>query len=307
MSRSSKSVLAMSLLVRDEASLIRHNIEFHHRMGVDAFVITDNASVDGTREIIENLSTDYRIVLIDEPEHTMKQNEWVGRMAQVATDQLGADWIINSDADEFWLPSGGSLKTAISTSAGALLCPRSNMVPDRATLGSPAYTFYQQVLRVTRPFDDDEQSCQPPWQLSERPMIMTRIGPKVMCRLDGLHGVHYGSHGVDHEGPVRESADVHIYHYPVRSFPEFRSKVINHGTSLKSNPDIPGHLYWHLRRWFSLYEHGLLREEYNRLVLDEARERLYLDTGVLEPDHSLWHALAPESAPTAAAQRQAAP
>lgn len=34
--------LIMTLLVKNEAQMLAHNLEFHHRMGVDGFIVTDN-------------------------------------------------------------------------------------------------------------------------------------------------------------------------------------------------------------------------------------------------------------------------
>lgn len=76
--------LAISVLVRDESSRSRQHLAFHRFMGVDSFVITDNGSVDGTREILTALAKDYPIVLINEPQHVMAQDRWVNRMAEVA-------------------------------------------------------------------------------------------------------------------------------------------------------------------------------------------------------------------------------
>ena len=48
--------------------------------------------------------------LIREPAEGLRQGEWVTRMARLAATEFEADWVINSDADEFWYPRGPSLK-----------------------------------------------------------------------------------------------------------------------------------------------------------------------------------------------------
>ena len=276
----------MSLLVRDEANLIAQNISFHARLGVDCFVVTDNGSVDGTRDILEQLRRDFPIAIIDEPEPAMRQDEWVNRMARTAAETFGADWIVNGDADEFWLPANGSLKSAITPDAAVLYCPRVNMLATREQVEAPDYAFHRNVLRVSRPYDNSPFH-RPPWELSRTPVVMTTIGRKVMCSLHGLRGVGYGNHDAIHDGTSAHSSDVLIYHFPVRTFPEFLTKVINHGTSLENNPAIPPHIGWHVRRWFALYREGLIEEEYRRLLVCEDQLNPYLDAGVLTVDGSL--------------------
>jgi glycosyltransferase involved in cell wall biosynthesis len=276
----------MSLLIRDEVGLIAANIAFHSRLGVDCFVVTDNGSIDGTRETLEDLRADFDIVLLDEPRHTMQQDVWVNRMADIARKDLGADWIINGDADEFWAPTGGSLKAAIDTGASVLRCPRANMLASKAAVESQGYSFIDNVFRVVRPFDNSEYKA-PPWRLSDRPVTMSRIGKKVMCRLAGLRAVQYGNHEAIHEGDTIDTADMHVYHYPVRTFSEFLSKVINHGTSLENNRSIPPDIGWHVRRWYSLYQQGLIEQEYSRLVLSEDALGEYLASGIVVVDRTM--------------------
>src|SRR4051794_20611986 len=120
----------MTLLVRDERDVIEANVRYHFSQGVDAIVVTDNGSVDGTREILDGLATEFPIHVIDEPSHTYEQSAWVTRMARKAAED-GADWVINSDADEFWTADRGDLRTAfaaVDAEAGSLVCPRVNML-----------------------------------------------------------------------------------------------------------------------------------------------------------------------------------
>ena len=81
--------LAMTILARDEADIIEDNIRFHASAGVDKFVVTDNASLDGTREILEKLSKEFDVKIFDEPSHTIDQDRWVSRMA---------DWLKENNA-----------------------------------------------------------------------------------------------------------------------------------------------------------------------------------------------------------------
>ena len=60
--------IAMLMLVRDEIDIIEQNIEFHLRFGIENFVVTDNGSVDGTRDILGDFKRRLgkSIVIIDD-------------------------------------------------------------------------------------------------------------------------------------------------------------------------------------------------------------------------------------------------
>src|SRR5215211_7806603 len=87
--------------VRDEADIIEANLRFHRAQGVDFFVIVDTGSVDGTVEILERYE---RVGLVRLERtvggiHDMKSGgeEEITRIAA----EMGADWVIHNDADEF--------------------------------------------------------------------------------------------------------------------------------------------------------------------------------------------------------------
>ena len=131
--------IVMTLLVRDSEELLRDNLEFHLRQGVDFFVITDNASVDGTPGIVEEYVRAGLAELILEPEDTYSQARWVTRMARRAAEH-GADWVINSDDDEFWSGRGGSLRealTEIPPRCDAVRAVRRNHPPLAVSAGPP--------------------------------------------------------------------------------------------------------------------------------------------------------------------------
>ena len=107
--------LAMTLLVRNEADIVDAQIAFHLHAGVDFVVAMDNRSEDGTTEILERYARTGHLHLLREEGDDMRQEVWVTRMARLAATELGADWVLNSDADEFWWPRGGSLKEVLET------------------------------------------------------------------------------------------------------------------------------------------------------------------------------------------------
>ena len=95
--------LVMTILVKNEADIIEANIRTHASLGVDAFAVMDNDSTDGTREILTALQDEFELIIIDE-KGQYSQAKWMKNLARVAKNDLKADWVINNDADEFWLP-----------------------------------------------------------------------------------------------------------------------------------------------------------------------------------------------------------
>ncbi|MCU1444223.1 MAG: glycosyltransferase family 2 protein, partial [Cryobacterium sp.] len=145
--------LFMTVMVRNEADIIGPMIDHHLAQGVDGIIVTDNGSVDGTLEILESYGD--RIELKRDPVHRKQQHSVVTAMARDAYSHFGADWVINADADEFWLPAqgAGSLRDSFLTipkSLRTFLVPVVDMTGDPALSGSGLQRL---TLRDTRSVD----------------------------------------------------------------------------------------------------------------------------------------------------------
>ena len=102
--------IVMTIAVRNEADIIEENLRYHLGAGVDFIIATDHRSEDGTTEILERYERDGLLHLTRETGEAFLQTEWVTRMARLAATRFGADWVINTDADEFWWPHSGTLR-----------------------------------------------------------------------------------------------------------------------------------------------------------------------------------------------------
>ncbi len=104
----------MTLVARDEADIVGDQIRYHLDAGVDFVVATDHRSTDGTTEILRDYEREGRLHLIRRGGEAFTQSEWVTEMARLAATEFGADWVINSDADEFWWPREGRLHDVLA-------------------------------------------------------------------------------------------------------------------------------------------------------------------------------------------------
>src|SRR3954453_7195874 len=100
----------MALKVRDEGDILEANLRFHHALGVDHFMVTDNGSTDETPEVPGRDEKAGRVTGIKEPgtDYRAAGAGWLTQMARLAATELDADWVVHTDADEFWGPFPGS-------------------------------------------------------------------------------------------------------------------------------------------------------------------------------------------------------
>src|SRR5215211_1906598 len=139
--------------VRDEADILEDNLRYHRALGVDFFVIVDTGSIDGTLEILERYEPAglVRLERVQGGIHDMKRGG-EEEMTRIASE-MGADWVIHNDADEFWWPAGGNLKDALASVQepfGMVVAPRTEFVA-RPGEGSFAERMTVREARFLRP------------------------------------------------------------------------------------------------------------------------------------------------------------
>lgn len=301
--------LVMSLLVRNESDVVRDNITFHLAHGVDHVVATDNGSDDGTRDILAEFERMGVATIIDEPAQICAQATWVTRMALLARDELQADWILNNDADEFWVAPSGNLKAGLNrTEADSLNCRRRNMV--FACDGEPSSSSWHEriVHRTVTPVKlprladrlNDPLPC---------PYFYLALPPKVMVRAAGLVSVGGGNHKAVHvRGGKPQRGDVDIYHFPVRSARQFHQKVMQGGSAVARNPDLSKNTSWHWRRWHKKFMEGHGDDALRDALPTADRLRADIEEGCVVLDETMKNLLAeyPSSKQASAARPGAA-
>lgn len=272
----------MTLLVRDEQDILRENLEFHLSRGVDYFIVTDNLSSDSTPAILDEYRRLGVVRVIREPQDDYMQATWVTRMARLAATEHGADWVINSDADEFWFPdvAGASLQDVFESSSATLAAAsiaRMNF-PVVPTSLPPSSPFFERLtLRDTRSI-----------QAAGKP-----LPPKVAHRADPFIEVEQGNHAVRRDGAVVDcgSLPMTILHFPIRSYAQFHRKIQLGGAAYARNTKLKPSVGATWRILYQALLDGRLPDEFRRLSPDDVEVAAQVSSGRLQHDVRLRDAL----------------
>ena len=256
--------LVMTLLVRDEEDIVADNLDFHLAQGVDEVIVTDNGSVDGTLEILRAYEARSLVRIIVERTDDYSQGRWVTRMARIAATEHEADWVINNDADEFWWPREGTLKTlfeGVGDDVGAVVSHRTNFVP-RPEDGRPYWE--RMTLR--------ERESLNPVGKPLPPKLAHRAHPEIVV-VQGNHRIK----GPD-VGSELDDGSIEILHFPMRSYAQFENKIVKGGRAYARNKELPEKTGRTWRRLYETWEQGGLPAHYQENVVAEgARDDLIED------------------------------
>ncbi len=247
--------LAMTMMVRDEADIVQAMIDHHLAQGVDIFIVTDNGSIDGTAEILAEYAARGRIELRHDPSHLKQQAPVVTRMAQDAYTLYGADWVINADADEFFVPLDRSLTLhdifeKIPKSIQSFLVPVTNLTGAPAKDGSGIQRLIYRDVR-------EKESLDRAGIIAHPTPDAIHIGTADVQVVQGNHLVSLASRGA----PAPEFS-LEVLHLPWRSWRQYKEKVENAGRAYDSNPDLTPSPNHHGMRDYARLKAGALLPYY---------------------------------------------
>jgi glycosyltransferase involved in cell wall biosynthesis len=278
-------MIVMTILVKDEIDIIEANIRTHAKLGVDAFVIMDNNSTDGTREKLEALKKEYEITIIDE-KGLYNQAAWMKKLSKTAKKIYNPRWVINNDADEFWIPKNKqTIKEALPKKGAVLTCQRYNMIIDESASNG---NFYDASYYVHNPIFYKKET-----QLTEDypSIILTKIGPKVITDPKGLLLLRGGNHKAlhlrnlrdywRHYDKIKRFDEIEVFHFVLRSYEQFEKHIKIRKALLEDKKHI--RMGPHYRRWVKLYNEGRLKEEWEeRIVIKNHELEVFKKFGIAQ-------------------------
>lgn len=100
-------MIALALRTRDDVETVDACLSFHLNAGVDAVLVVDEGSADGTLEILHAYAGEGVLRLLP-------RGETRTRMARLAVSKFGADWVLHADGDEFLWPRAADLRELLA-------------------------------------------------------------------------------------------------------------------------------------------------------------------------------------------------
>ena len=195
---------AVLMMFRDEADILRKCLDHWYALGVRNFYLCDNGSVDDSREIVADFFTFNQL---NGTAYIDRATDWPGRrvintLKEKALND-GCDWLFPADADEFLcLPDGHTIESWIA---------------QYPTITAWGELPYLNILPNGREY----------WQEPQR---------KACGYIDYCMTISMGNHLIEGVAPILGMGGAYYKHYPVRSYEQFKRKLINYMIAFHQSP-----------------------------------------------------------------------
>ncbi len=255
-------------MVKDEADVVVGTLQHLADEGVDGILVADNASTDGTRDLLAGLELPCRLEVVDDPEVGYYQSEKMSRLADQA-HELGAVWVVPFDADEVWYAPVDRLAEVLRS------------IPEPYNV-APAQLWDHYSTAIDPPEGHPFETIV--WRQPSPGAL-----PKVALRWAPGSTIFQGNHGAAIVGGnVETHGRLEIRHFPYRSAAQFVRKAKN-GAAAYAATDLHPTQGAHWRQYGALLDRfgeealeDVFREFYWRfapvnagMVLDPAPFRRY--------------------------------
>ena len=277
---------AAVLGVKDEVDLIAGCVAHLRGLGVDVIRVIDSGSTDGTIELIEGPLAGPDLSLSHHSDQDPDAAAW-SRTAASLGRESGADWVMFLDADEFWIPVGGTVQSITGLDALDLLVVDRFNVPldaqglltaDRTLPSGPELELMVESLPGFR--EHIEGFPDTPWvQIVPAPKVLARAN-RIAHIIDGFHDI------LPTPGPPLRRAradDVLVAHVPFTTLHRFSTKVKNIRRIFAVHDDYCGaNMAWHWRRLLNCTDDDSIRQEFELQVFDEMKLASLRNSGLLQ-------------------------
>jgi hypothetical protein len=219
--------------VKNERDIIEAFVR-HHLFHVDQLLVLDDASIDGTWDVLLGLQQEgLPLVVLREASFCFDQHRFTTRLMHLAIEEHGADWVVPLDADEFVETEGGRpLREALAAREPALI--------------SVAWHNF-----VWQPGIDDSLDRNPVTRLRFRmPPRKELFKVMVPRRLGAARGatLAQGSHELLQDKaalPARPVDEIRLCHFPIRSLQQHAAKVATAYLKFAALPGWDGNQGFH--------------------------------------------------------------
>jgi hypothetical protein len=202
-------------MCKDEIDVIEGSVR-HMADEVDAIILADNGSTDGTRDVLADLIGQLPLTVLDDPDPAYTQSAKMSALAQRAAHS-GATWVVPWDMDELWVSWAGRIREVLPA------LPPANVALAQIT------NHYSTAIDP----DETDPFRRMKWRYHE-PLSL----PKVAFRWEPDAVIHQGNHGVTLPSGRSDIDALEIRHFPYRSAEQFVRKAVNGAAAYKAT-DLP--------------------------------------------------------------------